>query len=214
MKYKCLVLDHDDTVVRSTESMHYPSFLETINLLRPEIKISLEQFRKYCFEPGFFEMCTDILKFSENEMEIQYDIWKKNTDNITPEFFDNILDVIYKFKSMGGIITVVSHSSVEMINKHYRNKTNIIPDMVFGYDSKHKKPHPYPLLEIMKKFKLEPEEIVVIDDLKPGYDMALKVGVDFIWAGWAHQIDQLINFMKKNANHCVYRPVDLHKLLF
>ena len=28
MKYKCLVLDHDDTVVDSTASIHYPAFLE------------------------------------------------------------------------------------------------------------------------------------------------------------------------------------------
>ena len=43
MKYKCLVLDHDDTVVESTASMHYPSFVETINILRPGLKISLKQ---------------------------------------------------------------------------------------------------------------------------------------------------------------------------
>ena len=27
MKYKCLVLDHDDTVVNSTATIHFPSFI-------------------------------------------------------------------------------------------------------------------------------------------------------------------------------------------
>lgn len=28
LNYRCLVLDHDDTVVRSEETVNYPSFLE------------------------------------------------------------------------------------------------------------------------------------------------------------------------------------------
>ena len=37
MKYKCLILDHDDTVVMSTPSIHYPSFIEAIKVLRPNL---------------------------------------------------------------------------------------------------------------------------------------------------------------------------------
>ena len=28
MRYKCLVLDHDDTVVNSTATIHFPSFVD------------------------------------------------------------------------------------------------------------------------------------------------------------------------------------------
>ena len=28
MRYKCLVFDHDDTVVNSTATIHHPSFLK------------------------------------------------------------------------------------------------------------------------------------------------------------------------------------------
>ena len=28
MKYKCLILDHDDTIVNSTATIHYPAFQE------------------------------------------------------------------------------------------------------------------------------------------------------------------------------------------
>ncbi|MBN2851569.1 MAG: HAD family hydrolase [Clostridia bacterium] len=209
MKYKCLVLDHDDTMVKSTPLMHYPSFVETLNLLRPGLEISLEKFFEYGFEPGFFNMCKDILKFDDRETEIQYDIWRRNTDKIVPEFFEEALQAVNQFKKNGGLVAVVSHSAVDMIKRHYREKTEIVPDMVFGYDSKFMKPDPYPLNEIMKKFNLKPSELVMVDDLKPGYDMAKKVGVDFIWAGWSHHIQKLVDFMEKNATVCVYDPAKL-----
>ena len=31
LRYSCLVLDHDDTVVDSIATVHYPSFLETLS---------------------------------------------------------------------------------------------------------------------------------------------------------------------------------------
>ena len=34
LNYRCLVLDHDDTVVRSEETVNYPSFLEALKVLR------------------------------------------------------------------------------------------------------------------------------------------------------------------------------------
>ncbi|MCK5811898.1 MAG: HAD family hydrolase [Clostridiales bacterium] len=213
MKYKCLVLDHDDTMVKSTPFMHYPSFLETLNLLRPGMEISLEQFFEYGFEPGFFEMCTDIIGYNEEEMAKQYEIWHKNIDHKTPDFFEEALKVVTDFKKQGGIVTVVSHSSVAMIKRHYEEKATFIPDMIFGYDSKLMKPDPYPLIEIMKKYNLKPNELVVIDDLKPGYDMAKAMGVDFIWAGWTHQIDKLIAFMKENATVCLMNPKELYKYI-
>ena len=33
LNYRCLVLDHDDTVVRSEETVNYPSFLEALKVL-------------------------------------------------------------------------------------------------------------------------------------------------------------------------------------
>ena len=35
MKYKCLVLDHDDTVVDSTAEIHFPAFVEYLKIARP-----------------------------------------------------------------------------------------------------------------------------------------------------------------------------------
>ena len=58
MRYKCLVLDHDDTVVDSTASIHYPAFLEALKVLRPGCEtISLEDYFRENFDPGFIELC-------------------------------------------------------------------------------------------------------------------------------------------------------------
>jgi phosphoglycolate phosphatase/pyrophosphatase PpaX len=35
LKYKCLVLDHDDTVVQSEATVNYPCFLLALEKFRP-----------------------------------------------------------------------------------------------------------------------------------------------------------------------------------
>ena len=39
-RFRCLVLDHDDTVVRSAETVNYPAFVENIQRMYPERLIS------------------------------------------------------------------------------------------------------------------------------------------------------------------------------
>ena len=71
MKYKCLILDHDDTVVNSSQSIHYPAFLHTLQTLRPNLPpISFEDFNHHCFVYGFYHLCTERYQFNEEEMEI------------------------------------------------------------------------------------------------------------------------------------------------
>ena len=67
MKYKCLVLDHDDTVVNSTSTIHYPAFSLALEKLRPEVKISLEEHFLYNFEPGFSVYCNEVLRFTKKK---------------------------------------------------------------------------------------------------------------------------------------------------
>ena len=45
-----------------------------------------------------------------------------------------------------------------------------------------------------------PEELLVVDDLKPGYDMARAAGVPFAAAGWANDIPEIEGFMRKNCD--------------
>ena len=42
LRYKCLVLDHDDTVVNSTATVHYPCFVEYMeNLVNNMLRLSV-----------------------------------------------------------------------------------------------------------------------------------------------------------------------------
>ena len=41
----------------------------------------------------------------------------------------------------------------------------------------------------------------MIDDLKPGYDMAREAGVDFAAAGWANDIEPIESFMRSNCRY-------------
>jgi phosphoglycolate phosphatase/pyrophosphatase PpaX len=76
-----------------------------------------------------------------------------------------------------------------------------MPDVVYGWGRPphERKPHPFPLLDIMERFSLEKHELLMIDDLKPGYDMAMACGVDFAAVGWANDIEPIESFMRKNC---------------
>ena len=65
MKYKCLILDRDDTIVDSTRTVNFPAFLDSLSKLRPGVTMTGEDYFKYNYKPGFTALCFDILKFTE-----------------------------------------------------------------------------------------------------------------------------------------------------
>lgn len=217
LKYRCLILDHDDTVVKSTPEIHYPSFSEALSTLRPDEKpLSLEEFIGYCFSPGFSELCSDIVKFTKEEQEYQYRIWKSYTQTRIPDFYEGIPELIKKFKNMGGILTVVSHSESVHIERDYMLKCGVVPDMIFGWEDapERRKPSPYPVSEILRTFSLDKSEALVVDDLKPGLVMARSSGVDFAGAGWSHAILDIIEYMDNNADFYFRTVKELGEFLF
>ncbi|AKA67913.1 HAD family hydrolase [Clostridium scatologenes] len=204
MRYRCLILDHDDTVAKSTPEIHYPSFVEALKTLRPKMKgLSLEEFVSYCFSPGFSELCKDVLKFNKVEQEYQYKVWKSYTKEKSPDFYPGFPNLIKEYKRLGGIICVVSHSESEQILRDYNLHCGLIPDLIFGWELEEyqRKPNPYPIIEIMKRFDLANNEILVLDDLKPGLDMARSCNVTFAGAGWSHIIPEIEDYMRTNSDY-------------
>ena len=54
----------------------------------------------------------------------------------------------------------------------------------------------------------------MIDDLKPGYDMARACGVPFAAAGWANDIPEIEGFMRENSNLYFKKVAELEAYLF
>jgi phosphoglycolate phosphatase-like HAD superfamily hydrolase len=200
LRYPCLVIDHDDTAVMSTPLMHYPAHVEAMRRLRPgATPIGLEGWILKNFQPGIMGYLEGELGFDERELRESFEVWREFTASMVPAFFPGMLELLALFKRRGGIVVVVSHSEVHMIQRDYRagaantpEAAGFEPDLVFGWDDEdRRKPHPYPLLATMERFGLARTEILVLDDLKPGADMAEAAGVDFAAAGWGHAIPEI-----------------------
>ncbi len=203
MKYKCLVLDHDDTIVNSTATVHYPSFVEFAKIHKPELHFSLEEYIKYNFDPGVLPFFKDICGFSEEELILEQDFWKNYQSHHVSYAFAGIRDFLIKYKKEGGIIVVVSHSFSDKIVRDYIYNGLPMPDMIFGWEEpiEERKPSTVPLQKIMKKYHLKPNELLVIDDLKPGLMMAKAANVPFAAAGWCFDIPENKAYMEKHADY-------------
>ena len=215
MKYKCLVFDHDDTVVNSTATIHYPAFIEFLKQNRPGRWCSLEDYFIFNFNPGFIETCTVNFGMTEEELDREVEFWLNYVSEHIPDAYPGIREIMQQHKEQGGIITVVSHSMKHNILRDYAYNNLPEPNLVYGWEEpvEHRKPNTWPLEQIMKKFDLSPSEILMIDDLKPGYDMAVSAGVDFAAAGWSNNIAEIENFMRSNCEHYFKTVGELSRFL-
>lgn len=215
MKYPCLVMDHDDTVVNSTATIHYPCFVDYLKIYRPGAHISLEDYFLKNFDPGFVPMCREEYGLSDRELEVELSFWREYVRGHVPAVYDGIRELLWNHVNGGGIVCVVSHSLDEHIRRDWRLNGLPEPALVYGWDDppKQRKPNPYPLLDIMNRFGLKKEELLVVDDLKPGYDMAARAGVDFVAAGWSNDLSPIERFMRANCLHYAKTVAQLAQFL-
>ncbi len=216
LKYKCLVLDHDDTVMDSTAHVHHPAFLVSLAEMRPGTTISLEDYFRVNFHPGFLEYCGQVLHFTEAEYARELEIWKDYVRDHIPQVFPGMARIIRRQKALGGLVCVVSHSFDFNILRDYRANCLPEPDAVYGWELPRelRKPDPWALHQIMDRFHLRPEELLVVDDLKPGYDMARAGGVPFAAACWAYDVPEIRAFMEANCENAFEDPAQLETFLF
>ena len=203
MKYKCLVFDHDDTVVNSTATIHHPCFELFLKTYFPGRSCSLEHYFLKNFSPGFLEMCRDEYGMDEATIAEEGRFWLDYVENHIPTAYPGIRAVMERQKAAGGLVTVVSHSHITNILRDWAANGLPVPDAVYGWErpEDERKPAPFPLEDIMRRFSLAPSELLVIDDLKPGYDMARAAGVDFAAVGWANDIAPIEEFMRANCEN-------------
>ncbi len=216
LRYRCLILDHDDTVVNSTATVHYPSFVEYMAEYHPGIHMTLEEYFRYNFDPGVVRFFTEICGLSMDELRHEEEYWKEYAEHHVPKAYPGFREILETQRARGGLIAVVSHSFSHNILRDYRENGLPVPDQVYGweYPAEQRKPSPWPVLQIMEQYRLKPEETLVVDDLKPGYDMARDAGVPFAGAGWANDIPEIETFMRKNSDRYFKTVASFRDFLF
>ena len=217
LKYPCLVLDHDDTVVQSEATINYPYFCYILDQFRPGATITLDEYTQGCFHLGFSEMCRQKYGFTEQELIDEYKGWKDYIRSHIPAPYPGIDRIITRQKELGGLICMVSHSSEEIIKRDYKAHFGITPDAIYGWDypEHQRKPNPYPLEQIMAKYQLTAEQILVVDDLKPAWEMASKVGVPIAFAAWGKlDFPAIAEEMQQLCTYSFYSTKELERFLF
>ena len=186
LKYPCLVLDHDDTVVQSMKTLSYPFFLYILEQFRPGSFMSFENYVCDCHQLGFADLCRKRFGFTDAELKKEHTLWMDYVLSHTPDAYPGIGNVIRRQKEESGIVCVVSHSSSANILRDYDTHFGIRPDAIYGWDlpEEQRKPNPYPLLDIMVRYNLTPQELLVVDDMKLAWKMANPLGVQVAYAGW------------------------------
>jgi beta-phosphoglucomutase-like phosphatase (HAD superfamily) len=217
LRYRCLLVDHDDTAVDSTSAVHYPAHLEALRELRPgRTPPTKEQWLLRNFH-GIMEYLEGDLGMTAPELERELEIWRSWTGRHVPPFFPGFLDLLGEYRRRGGLIAVISHSEAGVIEGHYRAALNppFVPDLIFGWepDAAKRKPSPWPVREALRRFGCPSADALVVDDLKPGVLMAREAGVAFAAAGWSHRVEEIETWMRAHADAYCPRIEDLRALI-
>ena len=217
LKYPCLILDHDDTVVQTERAIGYPYFRDYLEKVRPGVKLSFREYVHACHNTVFPDMCRANWQFTDEEMKEEYSLWQDYCAANIPPIFPGVDDLIRRQKAEGGLVCVVSLSSHANIVRDYDAHFGFQPDAIYDNDMprEQRKPNPLPLLDIMERFQLKPEDLLVVDDMMLGFTMAQRVGIKTAYAAWSKQdFPELMEEMKKVCDHSFDSAKELEQFLF
>lgn len=217
MKYKCIVLDHDDTVVQTEKTIGFPYFRDYIERIRPGMTLTFQEYVRDCNNMVFADMCRSRWNMTEEELSEEYLGWKAYSRVNVPAVCEGIGDVIRRQKEAGGIVCVSSLSTREIIERDFMHHFGFLPDAIYDYDlpAHQRKPNPYALEQIMADFSLTLEDILMVDDMKLGWAMANALGIDTAFAGWSKRdFPELSREMRALCSYSFDTPRDLDNFLF
>ena len=217
LKYPCLVLDHDDTVVQSEATINYPFFCQVLDQIRPGATITAREYTEGCYHLGFVNMCRQYYNFTDEELEAEYQAWIDYVKEHIPAIYPGIQRIIHRQKQEGGLICVVSQSGSEIISRDYAAHFGFQPDAIYSWDlpKEKRKPNPYALLDIMERYQLKASDLLVVDDMKPACEMAERAGVKIAFSAWSKlDFPEVSREMKDLCDYSFDSTEELEKFLF
>ncbi len=216
LRYRCLILDHDDTVTNSTVEINYPNFVRSMERFRPDIAVDFEGFVRGNFDPGFFNMMREWYDYTDEEMAQQYEYWQKETLVNRPSMVRGMAEFLQRYKNAGGHICVATHSMAQMVRTDYKANCGFEPHYINSWDDpeQNRKPMPYPVEHVMREFGFRHSDILVVDDLPTGLKMAAAAGVDFAAAGWCYDVEPVTGHMRANSKYYLTEVTQLEQLVF
>ena len=217
LKYPCLVLDHDDTVVQTERTIGYPYFRDYIERIRPGQTLSFPEYVRDCNNMNFAVMCLIRWQFTEEELQEEYTGWKAYSRIHTPAVCSGMERIIRRQKELGGMVCVASLSTREIIERDFLHHFGFLPDVIYDYDLPvdQRKPSPFALTDIMDRYGFAPKDLLMVDDMKLGCQMAKSVGVATAFAGWGKaEFPQLTEEMRTICDFSFDSTEELEKFLF
>ncbi len=210
MKYKMIVFDLDGTLLNTLEDLKIATnyALKKYNLA----PISLEDTRNYIGN-GIRNLLIKASNNSENIDDIiktfkQYYSLHYNDYTIKYHEIDKILlDLKNKGYKLGVLTNKVEDIAFKLINSHFSG----IFDFVYGeVYNRLKKPDPTFLLEIIKKYNLNKEDILYIGDSEVDIKTTLNANIDglFVTYGYRNK-NELISL----SDSLIDYPTDIYKFL-
>lgn len=217
LKYKCLVLDHDDTVVQSEATVNHPCFCSFLEKYRPGVILSLEDYVALCSKMTFIEMCKTRFSMTDEELDDEYHFWQAYTKTHAPAPYPGFRELLHDYRKAGGIICVSSMSATENILRDYRTNFNLEPDHIFGWDlpEEYRKPNTYALERICQLYGFSPNDLLMVDDMKFAVSMARNGGVEIVFAGWGRKdYPDICADMEQLCDYAFYSTDELKNFLF
>lgn len=217
LRFPCLVLDHDDTVVQSEATVNYPCFCRFLEIHRPGMTISLADYVSDCNKMAFVEMCRNRFALTDEEMEEEYRFWKAYAREHIPAPFPGMREFLHAYRRAGGKICVSSMSAKDTILRDYQKHYGLEPDLIFSWDlpEEKRKPNPYALEQIMESYGFAPEELLMVYDMKFAVPMARSAGVQIAFAGWGRkEFPEICAEMESLCDYSFYSTESLEKFLF
>ena len=191
LKYPCLILDHDNTVVRTSPDIQYPAFLHSLKCAGLDFSLSEREFLLIEYE-GLPSFIREHFHLTPKMFQKIDDGWFDYMSRHTAKIYDGMAEVLQRHRAAGGIITVVTHSPSSNVLRDYKAADLAPPDIIIDASQVpyHNKPRPWPVETICLQLQLQHADCLVVDDKPCGLDMALRSHASCVVAGWGHTLPE------------------------